>query len=767
MFSYFNEESQKILINAKKEMQILKHSYIGTEHLLLSILSTKNNVSQKLNKNGINYKNYKEKLIETVGIGKETTSLNIYTPTLKRIIEESIISSRENNEESISVDNIISELFEEGEGLGLRILFCLGLSLEGINTDFIVKRNRKKNSKKRKLYIEEYGYSINEKVKKGEIDPVIGRNLEINRIIEILCRRIKNNPLLIGEAGVGKTAIVEEIARKIEEGTVPEKLKNKKIISVSISNLVSGTKYRGEFEERINKILNELEESNNIIIFIDEIHTLIGAGGAEGAIDASNILKPYLARGKIKVIGATTIDEYKKYIENDKALGRRFQKIKINEPNEKDTYNILKGIKSIYEDYHKVNIEDNILKQIIFLSNKYITEGKQPDKSIDILDEACSKISISKSNQIKKLENYKKNLNIIRKQKNFEVKNHKYNNAIKLKEEESKIESKINTIEQGIKRKKSIKNVMISTIEEIVESKIDMPITKIKTNDKSMLQIEKKLKTKIIGQDNIINILMETIKNNKEIDSYNEKPLSFLFAGPSGVGKTSLAKQLGKYLTNNKIIKINMNEFKESHSISKIIGSPPGYVGYENKNTILDQIKMNPNCIILLDEIEKAHTDVVNLFLEALDEGIIKTASNEEIMLNNYIIIMTTNIGNNKNIVGYSNNNKDNIFELINNYFGNEIIGRIDQVLLFEKLTKETISKIIKNKYKTYIKKYNRCKKNLAKNLPKSSIEDIIIQSEYKNYGARKIDNILKKQINKYIFNENIEKKVNITMETY
>ena len=424
MFTKFNEETRKALIQSKNEMKKLKHPYVGSEHLLLALLKNKNySVTTVLNKFDIDYEKFRKKVIEIIGIGKSENDWYLYTPLLKRVIEEAILLCKESNEEEVTLEHLLWALIEEGEGVALRILICLNVNIDDLSKEIFIGKRVKKNRAKKKLIIEDYGYNMNEKAEANELDPVIGREKEIERIMEILCRRTKNNPLLIGDAGVGKTAIVEELSRRINEGSVPQKLKNKKIISISMASLIAGTKYRGEFEERINKILSEIEQTPEIILFIDEIHTLVGAGGAEGAIDASNILKPFLARGMLKLIGATTIEEYKKYLEDDHALDRRFQTLIIEEPTKEKTIDILKKIKPIYELYHNVTVEDETLKSIVELSNKYMHIRKQPDKAIDILDEACAKTAMQKDKSTSILDEAKRKLKNLNKEKNEAILN--------------------------------------------------------------------------------------------------------------------------------------------------------------------------------------------------------------------------------------------------------------------------------------------------------------------------------------------------------
>ena len=654
MFSKFSEEAQKVLLNAKKEMQELKHPYVGSEHLFLSLLKCDSELSKKLNDFGITYNKFKDKLIELIGYGTEKNDWFLYTPLLKRVMETALLISKESSNGEVTTDHLLFAILEEGGGVAVRILNEMDIDVSDIQDYFSTKLSNKKKNNKKKLLVEEFGVDLTKKAMLNELDPVVGRDKEIKRIMEILCRRGKNNPLLIGDAGVGKTALVEELARLIVEDKVPSQLKNKRIISVSIATLVSGTKYRGEFEERVTKMLKELENSDNILLFIDEIHTLMGAGGAEGAIDAANIFKPALARGKIRLIGATTTDEYKQTIEKDRAMDRRFQTVFVYEPDTEAVYQILEKLKPIYEAYHGVKIGDDELKLIIKLSNKYIYDRKQPDKAIDILDEVCSKASISKYKSFSKLNIYKEELNQIVAAKNQFIIKQDFENAMCLKTQEKSVLSKINKLELK-KTNKQVNTINVSDIAEVVSQKTNIPIYEINSsNSKYIKNLETCLKKKIIGQDEAISSLVSATKRIKLGYSDSNKPYSYLFVGPTGVGKTRLAAEYSNYLFGeDKLIRFDMSEYRDSSSITKIIGSAPGYVGYDDGNNKLEKIRKNPHAVVLLDEIEKAHPAVLNLFLQILDEGKITDSRGNTVYFNHHIIIMTSNVGFNRDSVGF------------------------------------------------------------------------------------------------------------------
>ena len=743
MFGKFSEEAQRVLVDAQKEMSELKHPYIGSEHLLLAILKNNQDLVNKFKKYKITYKSFKEELINLVGIGDNTPDLLLYSSTLKTILENVIIESRETGDE-ISVNELLLSLLNEGEGKAIRILLSLGVDINKLYSDISEKR-KIKQKKSKKLIVEELGVDLTKRAKNNELDSVIGRDIELNRVIEILSRRTKNNPLLIGEAGVGKTAIAEELARRIVSGNVPMPLKNKRIISVDMACTVAGTKYRGEFEERIKKMVKELEDNDDVIIFIDEIHTLVGAGGAEGAIDASNILKPALARGKLKLIGATTISEYKKFIEKDNALDRRFQKVFVEEPDKSNLKNILMNLKSIYEAYHGVKIEEKLIDKIIELSDRYIYDRCEPDKSIDILDEVCTKVSLKEAKEEKEIIKLSDCLTKIQKEKNKCIINQNYDKAYSLKEDEEELQSKINKLKLDYMRKEKVKKVKLKDIVEVVSSKTKIPINEIsKDYITSINEIEKTLKENIIGQDEAIDKLIDISKKIKLGIKDKNKSYSVLFCGSTGTGKTYLSKLFAENLVGkNNVIKLDMSEYSESISINKIIGSPAGYVGYDDNKNILEEIRNKPYSVLILDEIEKAHKSVLNFFLNILDEGNCKDSSGKTVRFDNVLIIMTSNAYVSKSLMGFNKNTTNNSLE---DFFSKEFINRIDEIVPFNKFTEEDINKII-------IKEANKCYKkyNSENIISLDMINRIIKESNYEEYGVRKLCKAVRKEIENQI----------------
>lgn len=730
MFHNFSEEARKIMSIAKQEMINLKHPYVGSEHLLLALLKRKNAVADRLKEYYLTYDDFKKQIIEIIGYGKQESEWFLYTPVLKNILENSVNLSKDNGID-VSSEMLFVGLLEEGEGIAIRILINMGIDIDKLYQEFVVKPTKK--GKKKKLLIEEIGIDLTEEAKKNGFDPVIGRDLEIKRIMEIITRRNKNNPLLIGEAGVGKTALVEELSRRIVMGEVPNRLLGRRIISVDMSSLVAGTKYRGEFEEKINKMIKEVEEHEDIILFIDEIHTLIGAGGAEGAIDAANIFKPALARNKLHCIGATTINEYKKYMESDKALDRRFQTVLIKEPTEESIKEIIYRLKPIYEKYHKVTISNEIIELLLKITRKYIHNRQDPDKTIDILDEVCSHANLKENKKLKNYQMLTKELALIMEDKKKAIINNEFNKAIELKLKENELINTVNHLELELAKLK-YNNVTKKDLEDVLKMKIEVPIYEL-NNKINKNNIIKKLKKTIIGQENVIEELVNTYFNN----ILDNKCYGVLFSGPSGVGKTCLANEFGKTISNN-IIRLDMSEYSESHTVSKLIGSPAGYIGYNDTNNIFEDIRSFPFTILILDEIERAHPKVINLFLQILDNSQIKDAKGTTIHFNNVIIIMTSNILKKKD-VGFQrqvNTNKE-----LNDYFGIPFINRIDKILNFKTLTRNDISNIINLKIKNN-EKYKDWK------ITSEIKEKIINKSNYEEYGARQIPTILKEFYQKY-----------------
>lgn len=744
MFSKYDEEAKKVLVNMQKEMVSLKHPYIGSEHLLLSLLKYGNkDIVNKFKDAGVTYDVFRNELIKVVGIGKSNNDFYLYTPLLRSILESANIDSSDKGKKQVDTSDLFLALFEEGEGVAIRILLGMDVDVDSLYDDFYVS----KKTKNVKLSVETFGIDLNKKCSNGEIDPVVGRDREISRLLEILSRRTKNNPLLLGDAGVGKTAIVEELARRLETSNVPSKLIGKRIISVSMASLVAGTKYRGEFEERLEKIIRELEDNDDVILFIDEIHTLVGAGGAEGAIDASNILKPALARGKIKVIGATTTSEYKEFIESDRALSRRFQTVVVEEPSLDETINILKKLRPIYENYHKVKISDDVISEIVSLSDRYIYDRKMPDKAIDVMDEVCSRTSVSlyKSDNMNEIID---KLSEVKNLKNESIMNNNFNEAFLYKKTEMILEDKKNKIELK-SANKCYRKIKKDDVFKIVEEKSKIPIYR--DGPRAFDKFETFISNAVFGQDEAIKLVCDTFKKNS-FSRAKGKPISFLFVGPTGVGKTLLAKEYGKYFYGDNIIRVDMSEYRESHSVSKMIGSPPGYVGYTDNKNVFEQVKDNPYSLIILDEIEKGSREVINLFLQVLDEGEAKNSKGDVINFSNTTIIMTSNLGCAKSSIGFSDNVN---YEDINKFFGLEFVNRIGNVVKFNKIDDVTSRRLVNSKLSNLRKFYKN--KDIVCSFSNKLVSEIVNLCQYEKYGARKIDGIISDRVESVIIDKILE----------
>lgn len=736
MFSRFTENAQKILLMTKQEMLALKHPYVGSEHLLLAILKdTNSDISCFLKVYDVTYEKCRNEIIRVIGLGKNKSEWFLYTPLLKRVIENAIENVGENN--SVDTVDLFEALLDEGEGVANRILMGMNIDVDALYEKFTNKYSvRSKGSKP--LFIEEYGVNMNKEYNLKGFDPVLGRDTQVLRVVEILLRRTKNNPLLLGDAGVGKTAIVEELVRRIEEGDVPQKLRNVKVMSLSMSNLVAGTKYRGEFEDRMNQIISELESLDDVILFIDEIHTLVGAGGAEGAIDASNILKPYLARGKLRIIGATTKDEYKKYIESEKALDRRFQKVYIDEMSLSDTKEILYTMKSLYEEYHYVVITKENIDTIVKLCDKYVVQGRFPDKALDILDEVCARTSIVENkSEIKKRE-LLFSIKTLRNKKNKAIVDNDFAQASDLKMQLDCLESRYNKIFLYDKTNGK-KHVLENYIYDVFYDKTKIPVSFLKDIDvkETIFEISKN----VIGRDSIIKSIVNS--SIKPLYIKKNRPLVYLFVGKSGLGKTFLAKEYAKVLYNeNNFIKIDMSEYKDDFSSTKILGSPPGYVGYKENNTLLDKIKDHPYSVLLLDEIEKAHTNILKLFLQVFDEGFMTNSLGDKIDFSNVVVFMTSNLGMNSDKIGFSDNDTNSVIQSFRDFLGNEFVNRIDEVFLFNAFNKNEIKAIIRKKLTDYVDK-----NNLDFKISTDIVNKILNDCDYLNSGVRKIDSLIEKYI--------------------
>ena len=719
-FNRFTQRAKTAIDLGVESAKSFGHKIVGTEHLLLGLLKEKDGIAAKvLNKLGVTEDILESKIVEIEGKNDIGTSDVTLSPRSKQILELSGAFANKLKTNYIGTEHILLALAQEGEGLGMRILASLNIDSRDIAESIIEmmgidnysiepKKSNKsvatsENSTSSKL-LDKYGRNLTECAKQDKIDPVIGRKKEIERIIQILSRRTKNNPVLIGDPGVGKTAIAEGLAIDIAEGRVPDTLKDKILYTLDMGSLLAGAKYRGEFEERIKQVIDEVIKKGNIILFIDEMHTIIGAGATgEGSIDASNILKPCLARGEIQVIGATTIDEYRKHVEKDSGLERRFQSVLIEEPTKEDTIEILKGLRDKYEAHHKVKITDESIKAAVDLSVRYITDRFLPDKAIDLIDEAASKVRLKENTPTKDIKDLEEKINNIKKEKEESVRGQNFEKAAKLRDEQRKAQEELDSVRNSWNKSYKHANVVDEeTIAEVVGSWTGIPVSRMMEEEtERLLKLEDILHERVIGQDQAIKSICTAIRRARAGLKDPNRPIgSFLFLGPTGVGKTELSKALAEaeFGDENQIVRIDMSEYMEKHSVSRLIGSPPGYVGYDEGGQLTEKVRRHPYSVVLFDEIEKAHEDVFNMFLQILDDGRLTDNKGKTVDFKNTIIIMTSNIGSNYLLeaAGHiTETTKDLVMGEMKRRFKPEFLNRVDDIIMFKALDKEEIKKII------------------------------------------------------------------------
>ena len=723
IFDNFSEPAKRAMLLAQREARISGQSYIGSEHLLLGIIKeTSGAGSSILYQVGITYDLAKQELDSIVSAnssGENLGPLN-YTPRTKRIIDLSYEAARVMNSKLVGTEHILLAILKEGQGIAVMILRNLGIDTESLEASIMRALNGnpnqgKKENKKEDSPVGEWTIDLNERAKEGKIDPIIGRAEEIERIIQVLLRRKKNNPVLIGDPGVGKTAIVEGLAARIVEGEVPDVIKDKRILTLDVSSLIAGAKYRGDFEERLKTVIEEATRDSSIILFIDEMHVIMGAGGAEGAMDASNILKPALARGEIRIIGATTTKEYRKHIEKDPAFERRLVAINVKEPTEEESIEIIKGLKAAYEDHHMVNISDEIIKSAVILSNRYINDRYLPDKAIDLIDEAASKVRIKNIKTPRFVKTFEEKLEDIEAEKAKAIYEQDYEKAARLRDEESSIRESFELKKEEYKNNREKPDVPVEIIEEIVSSWSGVPVTKLTTEENTKLrELDNNLRRSVKGQDEAIISLSKAIKRARVGLKDKNRPIgSFIFVGPTGVGKTYLSKKLAEEVFGNEsnMIRIDMSEYMEKHSVSRLVGSPPGYVGHEEGGQLTEIVRSNPYSVILFDEIEKAHPDVFNILLQILDDGILTDSQGRTVSFKDTIIIMTSNAGatllKNKSSLGFGTSTKAReeteyekmkniINEELKKTFRPEFLNRVDDIIVFKELGKPEIKDIVR-----------------------------------------------------------------------
>ena len=725
-FTGFTEKANKSLNAAVKAAEDLGHTYIGSEHILLGLLSDTSTVAGAvLAAHNITYADIEEELKRSIGVGVPTElQPDDFTPRSKNILETSVAFARQMGQQLVGTEHVLLAIAREGSCSATLLLSRAGVSMQDIVNDVSkalmggtanAGTDNKDGGKENESMLSQFGRDLTKLAKDGKIDPVIGRQKEIERVIQILSRRTKNNPCLIGEPGVGKTAIAEGLALKIVSGEVPELLKDKKIYSLDLTGMVAGTKYRGDFEERIKKVIDEVKNAKDVILFIDEVHTLIGAGSAEGAADAANILKPSLARGELQIIGATTIEEYRKHIEKDAALERRFQPVMVDEPSQEEAIEILKGIKDKYEAHHKVKITDEAIESAVKLSTRYIGDRYLPDKAIDLIDEAASRVrlrSYTAPSDLKELEDKKKSVEA---EKLSAVNAQEFERAAALRDEERKLDKEIKDKKENWHDMagKSHDEVTPADIADIVSSWTGVPVTQLSTEESDrLLHMEDELHRRIVGQDEAVEAVSRAIRRGRVGLKDPKKPIgSFIFLGPTGVGKTELCKALAAAMfgDENAMIRLDMSEYMEKHTVSRLIGSPPGYVGYDEGGQLTEKVRRKPYSVVLFDEIEKAHPDVFNMLLQILDDGVLTDGQGRRVDFKNCIIIMTSNVGaklisQKQKAFGFAASAKEleqNEKEIKNavmgelrNTFRPEFLNRVDDIIVFQRLTKENIKEI-------------------------------------------------------------------------
>lgn len=800
IFDRFTERAQKVMVYAQEEAVRLNHNYIGTEHILLGLLREGEGIAAQVLKNkGVDLEVIRNSTEELVGNGQESfTQILGYTPRTKTVLEYSLNEARALGQNFIGTEHLLLALIREGDGLAASMLKGMGLSSEGVVQEILTLLNEEPKAKKMQKTqnenpntptLNKYGRDLNEMARDGKLDPVIGRDQEIERMIQILSRRTKNNPVLIGDPGVGKTAIAEGLAQKIYEGNVPESLKDKRVVTLDLSSMVAGAKYRGEFEERLKNVMIEIKEVGNVILFIDEMHTIIGAGAAEGSIDASNILKPALARGEIQAIGATTMDEYKKHIEKDSALERRFQPVTVGEPSKEEALQILEGLRDKYEAHHKVKITDQALHAAVELSDRYITDRYLPDKAIDLIDEAASRVRIKTFTAPPDLKKLEDELAGLEKEKSEAISLQDYEKAAKVRDREAEIRTQLESQKRSWSDKAHSADSVVGEqeVSTIVSSWTGVPVTKMAEEESQrLLNLENILHSRVIGQEEAVAAVAKAIKRARVGLKDPNRPVgSFIFLGPTGVGKTELTKALAEALFGDEgaMIRIDMSEYMEKHTVSRLIGSPPGYVGYDEGGQLTEKVKRKPYSVVLLDEIEKAHPDVFNILLQILEDGRLTDGKGRTVDFKNTVVIMTSNVGSHtikkQKILGFTASTdekesvyekmKDNVMEELRSNFRPEFLNRIDDIIVFHQLEEEHLKEIVEIMLKSLLKRIKEM--NIEIEVSDEAKSMLMKKGFDQQYGARPlrraITKLVEDQLSEEILKGNVKagSKVQIVVE--
>lgn len=773
MFGRFTERAQKVLALAQEEAVRLGHNNIGTEHILLGLIREGEGIAAKaLVALGLGPDKIQKEVETLIGRGQEGTQTIHYTPRAKKVIELSMDEARKLGHSYVGTEHILLGLIREGEGVAARVLNNLGVSLNKARQQVLQLLGSNESSSGHQggaasnantPTLDSLARDLTATAREGSLDPVIGRNKEIQRVIEVLSRRTKNNPVLIGEPGVGKTAIAEGLAQQIVNNEVPETLRDKRVMTLDMGTVVAGTKYRGEFEDRLKKVMDEIRQAGNIILFIDELHTLIGAGGAEGAIDASNILKPSLARGELQCIGATTLDEYRKYIEKDAALERRFQPITVDEPTLDESIQILKGLRDRYEAHHRVSISDEAIVQAVKLSDRYISDRFLPDKAIDLIDEAGSKVRLRSYTAPPNLKELEMKLEEVRKEKDAAVQSQEFEKAASLRDTEQRLREQLEETKKSWKEKQGQENseVTVEDIALVVSSWTGIPVSRLaQTETDKLLNMEEILHDRVIGQEEAVKAVAKAVRRARAGLKDPKRPIgSFIFLGPTGVGKTELARALAESIFGDEesMIRIDMSEYMEKHSTSRLVGSPPGYVGYDEGGQLTEKVRRKPYSVVLLDEIEKAHPDVFNILLQVLEDGRLTDSKGRTVDFRNTILIMTSNVGadtlkRNKylgfNVQDEGQDYKDmkgKVMEELKKAFRPEFLNRIDEIIVFHSLEKKHLKNIVTLMADQLVKRL--VEQEIELDISDSAIEKIAEEGYDPEYGARPLRRAIQKQI--------------------
>ncbi|WP_368653581.1 ATP-dependent protease ATP-binding subunit ClpC [Ornithinibacillus sp. 4-3] len=774
MFGRFTERAQKVLALSQEEAIRLNHNNIGTEHILLGLIREGDGIAAKgLQALGLETEKIQEEVEKLIGVGNQPMQTIHYTPRAKKVVELSQDEARKLGHSYVGTEHILLGLIREGEGVAARVLNNLGISLNkarqqvlqllGTNESQAAKHGRNQASSASTPTLDSLAKDLTASVSEGKIDPVIGRDIEIQRVIQVLSRRTKNNPVLIGEPGVGKTAIAEGLAQQIVNNEVPEILREKRVMVLDMGTVVAGTKYRGEFEDRLKKVMDEIRQADNVILFIDELHTLIGAGGAEGAIDASNILKPSLSRGELQCIGATTLDEYRKYIEKDAALERRFQPIQVDEPTAEEAVQILHGLRDRYEAHHRVTITDEAIEAAVSLSNRYISDRFLPDKAIDLIDEAGSKVRLQSYTIPPNLKELEEQLEEVRKEKDAAVQSQEFEKAASLRDSEQKLRDELDKMKNKWQETQGQEDaeVTVDDIAAVVSIWTGIPVSKMtKGESVELLNLEKTLHDRIIGQEEAVTAVAKAIRRARAGLKDPKRPIgSFIFLGPTGVGKTELARTLAEAMFGEEdaMIRIDMSEYMEKHSTSRLVGSPPGYVGYEEGGQLTEKVRRKPYSVILLDEVEKAHPEVFNILLQVLEDGRLTDSKGRVVDFRNTVIIMTSNVGASElkrnKYVGFNlgeegrehTDMKKKVMNEMKKVFRPEFLNRIDETIVFHSLEKKHMKEIVVLMVAELKKRLNEL--DIDFSITDKAIEKIASEGFDPEYGARPLRRSIQKNV--------------------